>query len=80
MKPTQIAFLVVAVFFRTAAVIAALYGLFVFLAPLLMAGLFMPRMQLRILPVFLVPAIVLWFFAKPLASLIVRDLHDEPKV
>jgi hypothetical protein len=79
MKAKEMAFVAVAVFFRTAAVLAALYGGFMMLTPLLMGGFGGSLILLRFLIVYLGTAVVLWLLSKPLAALIVSGLGDEPR-
>ena len=81
MKPTEVAFLAVVVIFRTAALAAVLFGLFITAMPLLgfvasistqvILGL------LRVLLVYLAAGGILWMAAKPAASLVTRGLDEK---
>ena len=79
MKTKEIAFLAVAVFFRVSAVSVALFGLFLVAAPMLTMGFGASLVFLRMLVAYLAAAAVLWFFSKPIASLVTNGLGDEPK-
>ena len=81
MKAKDAAFIAVIVFFRTAAVCAAGFGSFMVLLPLLV-GLFSGGINgtlylLQIVIAYFLAAAVLWLFAKPIASLVVRGLDDR---
>ncbi len=76
------AYIWIVVFFRVVAVCLALFGIFscisgLVLASLTGAGLSLPMILLRLLLVYLLSALVLWFLSRPIARLIVRDL-DGP--
>jgi hypothetical protein len=81
MKTNDVAFVVVAVFFRTASLVVALFGLFMTLMPLvafvssLSTGA--SSVLVRIVATYFVAAIGLWFAAKPAASLVTRGLDVE---
>lgn len=77
MKSKEIAFVAVTVFFRTASVVSTIYGVFMVMTPLLMTGFDLPPMIWRILLVYCLSAAVLWFLAKPIASLVVIGIESE---
>ena len=79
MKP---AYIWIVVFFRVVAVCLALFGFFsassgLVLTSLAGSGLSLPMMFIRLLLVYLVWAVVLWFLSRPIARLILRDLDRE---
>ena len=81
MKTKEAAFVAVAVAFRTASLAAALWGLFIFLMPLVGFGKgFSSEVAfnlLRILGVYFVAAIALWVISKPAAALVLRGLDFD---
>ena len=77
MNPKQFAYIAVVVFFRTGAIVSALYGLFLLLIPLIAGGFGGSMIMLRVLLVYLGAAGLLWFLAKPIAALVVNDLDRE---
>jgi hypothetical protein len=79
MQPKQLAALVVTVFFRTAAVCTALFGMFLMAMPLLMAGFGASWAMLRMLVVYLGAAVVLWLLSRPMAALVVAGLGDDAR-
>lgn len=80
MKAKEIASIGVTVVFRMAAVSVALIGAFLVLAPPLMMGVFpLSPILVRMVIIYFGAAVVLWLLAKPIASLVVRGLEDEPK-
>lgn len=74
----------VAVFFRTAAVAVALFGLFASFMPVLMLGTGIGQgtmlILFRIVGAYVVTAVVLWFISKPVASFVLSglDCSDGP--
>ena len=79
MKP---AYIWIVVFFRVLAVCVALFGFFSASSGLVLtssagSGLSLPMMFIRLLLVYLVWAVVLWFLSRPIARLILRGLDRE---
>jgi hypothetical protein len=75
MKPQEFAYTLAVALFRLAAVGMALFGLFMVISPMLMMGAGgMSLMFLRVVVVYFGAAAVLWLIAKPVASLVSRDL------
>ena len=73
----------IVVFFRVIAVCFALFGFFstvvsgVVLRSSAGSGLSLPMMFMRLLLVYLLSAVVLWFLSRPIAGVIIRDLDRE---
>ena len=72
----------IVVFFRVVAVCVALWGGLSTISGLVLmssggSGLSLPAMLLRVLVVQWVFALVLWFFSRPIARLIVGDLDEQ---
>ena len=76
------AYIWIIVFFRVVAVCVALLGIFSAVSGLVLAssapaGISLPMMIIRLLLVYLVCALVLWFLSRPIARLIVADLDEQ---
>ncbi len=76
------AYIWIVVFFRVVAVCVALLGIFSAVSGLALAssapaGLSLPTMLIRVLVVYLVCALVVWFLSRPIARLIVADLDGQ---
>ncbi len=76
------AYIWIVVFFRVLAICVALFGIFscfssLVIASLAGAGLSLPMILLRLLVVYLLSALVLWFLSRPIARLIVRDFDGQ---
>ena len=76
------AYICIVIFFRVVAVCVALFGFFSTCSGLVLtssagSGLSLPMIFIRLLLVYLVSAVVLWFLSRPIARVIVRDLDRE---
>lgn len=76
--PMRSSYSILAIIFRTAAVVVLLYGLFTYFTTLSLGAGLSPSagaLFVRLVLVHIVAAVILWVIAKPVAALIVRGVE-----
>ena len=76
MNPGKFISLAIAAVLRTLAVLLALFGVYIVVAPIVMTGFGVSLTVLRVPLVHFISAVVLWMLSKPISTFVMRSLDE----